>query len=137
MALYDRDLCTVRTGKATWDINIKPDPQGTWAGKQYIVAASLTGSKPPIVLPDGRQIFLLPDVLTVATAMGPFPPFLTNNVATLDPFGVNTAKLNLTALGTAANGNLIHFCGVVLDPKAPSGIAWVFEPCAFFIDVQP
>ena len=137
MPLYQRGIATHRTGKGTWDIYIKPDPQGTFAGKSYVVAASLAGGRPAIPLPDGREIFLVPDVLTVATAMGPFPPFLTGNVGVLDPFGRATAKLNLGALGTTANGNVIHFCGVVIDAAAPGGIGWVFDPWAFSIDVLP
>lgn len=137
MPLYDRDLCTIRTGKTTWDIKIKPDPVGLFSNKTYIVAASLTAGKPAIVLPDKRQIFIFPDMLTIATVQGAFPPFLTGNVGTLNAFGVATAKLDLKLLGTAANGTILHFCGVVLDPAAPSGIGWVLEPWAFLINVLP
>jgi len=135
--LYQRDLCTVRTGKATWDILINPDPLGSFANKSYIVAASLLGASPPIPLPDGRQIFITPDLLTVATITNPYPPLLVGNIGKLSPFGLGTAKLDLKLLGTAANGNVIHFCGVILDPAAPSGIGWVLDPWAFVIDVQP
>lgn len=137
MPLYDRDLCTMRTGKATWDIRIKPDPAGIFGGKPYIVAVSLAGGKPAIVLPDKREIFILPDMLTVGTVRGGFPPLLTGNVGMLDVFGTATAKLDLTLLGTAANGSIAHFCGVVLDPASPSGIGWVLEPWAFLINVLP
>jgi len=137
MALYDRDLCTVRTGKGTWDLNIKPDPGGSLGGLGYVVAASLAGGKPAAVLPDGREIFLLPDVISVATVLGPFPPFLTKNIGLLDTFGVATAKLDFSSLGTAANGNVVHFCGLIQDPNHPTGIGWVLEPWAFVIDVLP
>ena len=61
----------------------------------------------------------------------------TGNIGKLDPFGVAKARIDLSLLGTGANGTVIHFCGVVLDPAAPSGIAWVLEPWAFVIDVEP
>jgi hypothetical protein len=129
--LYTNDLNTSRTGARTWDINISPGG-GMWGSKNYIIAASLTGAaKIPVA---GRELFISPDVLTLATIAGPFPPFLTGNVGALDPFGNAKAKLNLQALGLAANGNVLHFAGVVLDPAAPGGIAHVFQPWAFVIN---
>lgn len=36
-----------------------------------------------------------------------------------------------------ANGTVVHFCGLVLDPRAPSGIARVTDRHAFVADVIP
>ncbi len=62
---------------------------------------------------------------------------MTGNTGQLNVQGKGIARLNLTRLGTAANGLTIHFCAVVYDPVAPSGIAWVCDPWAFVVNVQP
>jgi len=100
-----------------------------------VVAAGWNGARPPVVLPDGREIILLPDGLTMLSARGPVPPFLVGNVGVLDATGAATAKLDFATVGKALNGITFHFCGVVLDPGAPQGIAWVLEPWAFVVDV--
>jgi len=127
--LYQRDLCSVKTGTMRWDILINPDPTGALGllGKPYVLAASLTGASPPITLPGGRQIFLVPDLLTYLTLQGSLPPLLTGNHGVLATNGA-TAKLDTRLLGQAARGVVVHFCGAVLDPQAPGGIAWVLDP---------
>jgi len=135
LPLYGLDLVTVRTGKATWDIRINPGDR-RFPGQVYAVAASLQSASLTIPVPGGRELFLLPDALTAITARGPFWPFLTGNHGVLDSSGRATARLDLSALGSAANGTLIHFAGVILDPKAPGNIAWVLEPWAFVVDVR-
>ena len=136
LPLYDRDLSTRRTGKATWDLAVNPG-NGLLAGKTFVVAASLTGAVPATRLAGGRELFLVADALTVLSAQGPVWPFLTGNVGTLDAGGRAVARLNLAALGTAYNGTVIHFAGVVLDDPAPGGIAWVLDPWAFTVRVMP
>jgi len=32
------------------------------------------------------------------------------------------------------DGTILHFCGIILDPNAPHGIAWILEPWAFVIN---
>lgn len=136
LPLHERDLCTLRSGKATWQVSVNPSLPRL-SGHSFVLLASLAGATPPIRLPDGRQIFLRPDEITRATANGPLPPLLTGNLGTLDHRGMALANLDLTALGTAANGTVIHFAALVLDPAAPSGIAWVCEPWAFVVNVMP
>jgi len=135
LPLFDRDLCTRRTGKATWDLLINPGC-GSHAGKAFVVAASLAGARPAAQLPDGREIFLLPDPLTDLSVRGLLFPFLTGNLGELDPSGRGVARINLGQLGTAANAMVVHFAGVILDTGAPSGIAWVLDPWAFVVDVK-
>jgi len=132
--LYDRDLSSVRTGKGTWAMIFNPG-QGARAGMPFLVAASILPSR--VTLPDGREIVLGLDWLSVLSVAGAIPPYLTGNTGTLDASGRATAKVDMSSIGTAANGLVLHFCGAVLDPKAPSGIAWVADPHAFVIDVQP
>jgi len=136
LPLYDRDLGTRRTGKATWDLYINPGA-GSFALKSYIIAASLMPPRPGATLPDGRNIFIGFDFLTGLTASAPFAPFFTGNIGNLDAKGRATAKIDLALFGDQANGTVVHFCGLVLDPQAPSGIAWVTDPHAFVVDVIP
>lgn len=136
LPLWSRDLGSRRTGKSTWDLFINPGA-GLHAGRPFLIAASLKRSRPGLKLADGRQIFIGVDSLALLTAQGPVPPFLTGTHGTLDTTGVGTAQINLGRLGTKANGRVLHFCAVVLDPHAPSGIAWVCDPHAFVIDVLP
>jgi hypothetical protein len=135
--LWKRDIGSIRTSRSAWRVSVAPEKPGLLAGKTFVLAASL--ASPPsggIALPDGRQIFIGLDTLTMLTVKGPLPPFLTGNLGTLDANGRATASLDLTALGKAANGFVLHFCGVVLDRAAPGGIGWVCDPHAFVIDVQ-
>ncbi len=134
--LFQRDLSTRRTGKARWDLNIRPR-SGWLAGRFCVVAAGLQGVAPPIQLPDGREIHLSPDLLTWLTLGWGLPPFIVGNRTMLDLNGEATARIDLTLLGSAANGTVIHFAGVVLDQAAPNGIAWVLEPWAFVVNVLP
>lgn len=137
LPLYNRDLGSRRTGKATWDLFVNPGG-GLHAGRPYLIAASFTAPHRGLKLPDGRQVFLGMDGLALATAQGPIPPLLTGTHGTLNPTsGVGKARIDLTQLGRAFNGRVLHFCAVVLDPTAPSGMAWVCEPHAFVIDVLP
>jgi len=133
--LYERDLCTRKTGDRKWDILINPDPTGALGleGKRYVVAVSRKGATPPITFPDGRQLFLRPDILTLLSFLGPVPPLLTGNHGRLTAKGA-TAKLNARRLGPTAKGLVLHLSGLVYDCKAPCGIAWVLEPCAVRID---
>jgi len=134
--LHTRDLATLRSGAATWHLAVNPG-NPAFAGKPYVIAASLTGARPAVVLADGRELFLRPDALTALSVTGPVPPFLTHNTGVLGLRGSAVANLDFSSVGTAFNGTVIHFCGVVLDPTASHGIAWVLEPWAFVVDVLP
>jgi hypothetical protein len=135
LPLWNRDLGSLRTGRGQWAVSIAPDKPKAFAGRPFVLAASLTPPSPGgIVLPDGRQIFIGIDVLTVLTLAGPVPPFLTGNTGNLDANGRATAKLDLSSLGKAANGIVLHFCAAVPDPNAPAGLAWVCDPHALVID---
>lgn len=134
--LFRRDLATRRSAKSTWDVLINPGG-GILAGKSFVVGASLSGARPPVRVAGGRELFLVPDSLTVLTVQGPLPPFLTGNHGVLDAGGRGRARLDLGLLGTSANGVVVHLGGLILDPAAPGGVAWVLDPWAFVINVQP
>jgi len=133
--LFERDLATFRTGKATWDVGVSPG--SVHAGRSFVVAASLSGARPPVLMPDGREVYLVPDPLTALTVTGMSGPFLTRNIGTLGVRGTGIAKLDFRAVGPALNGLVIHLAAVVLDAAAPNGIAWVTEPWAFVVNVLP
>ena len=133
--LYERDLATVRTGRATWDVVVNPG-QGAFSGKAFHLAASLVPPRPPITLADGREIFIGSDGLLLMTLAGDVPPFFTGVAGVLDAQGQARARLNFQALGKSGNGAVIHLAGVILDPAAPQGIAWVLDPWAFVIEVR-
>jgi len=134
--LYQRDLTTMRTGKATWSIRVNPG-NGAFAGKSYVVAASLSGARPAAALPDGRQVYLVPDAVTRLSLLGGLAPFLTGNQGTLDHQGQAGARLDFSLAGTNLNGLVIHLCGLIVDPTAPYGTAWILEPWAFVVNVLP
>jgi len=134
--LHQRDLATVRTGKATWSIQVNPE-NGAFAGKAYVVAASLSGARPAVALPDGRQVYLVPDALTQLSLAGGLAPFLTGNQGTLDSQGRASGRLDFSLAGTNLNGLVIHLCGLIVDPTAPYGAAWILEPWAFVVNVLP
>jgi len=136
LPLYDRDLGSRRTGRATWSLFVNPGA-GSHAGKNFVVVASLAPPRPGLKLPDGRDLFIGFDSLTALSSAGSIPPFLVGNIGTLDVQGVGMGRIDLTLLGRGANGTVIHFCGVILDSAAPNGVAWVLDPHAFVIDVMP
>lgn len=129
---HGRDLATERAGAGTWDVHVNPGG-GRFAGRSFVVAASLAGARPAAVLPDGRELFLRPDPLAALTAQGPLPPYFTGNIGVLDAQGVGRARIDLSRFGQALDGIVLHLCGVILDPAAPSGIAWVLDPWALVV----
>ena len=132
--LYANDLNTTRTGNRKWNVNINPG-NGLHAGKNFVLTLSLTGVM-KVPLPDGREFFLLPDQASDLAISGKLAPILTGNIGKLDSSGKATAVLDLTFLGTAANGNVVHLAAAVLDPRAPVGIAHVCQPWPFVINCR-
>ncbi len=138
--MHDADLVTARTGKATWQLRIAPDPTGpTFANRPFVVLACLApvSRNAPIVVPGRRELFFNFDALARLTLSGQAAPFLRDTIGLLDASGRANATIDLRLLGTAANGLVVHFAGFVIDAAAPGGIGWVLEPWAFPIDVIP
>lgn len=134
--LGGRDLCSVRTAKGTWDLRIDPGTPAL-ANKTFLCVASILPPTAPIAVPDGREVFIGFDPLMMATVMGPMPPFFTGNIGSLDAFGRASATVDFSSVGGQLNGFVLHFCAIILDPAAPSGIAWVTNPHALEVDVLP
>lgn len=134
--LFTRDVTTVRTGKATWDLVVRP-AGGLFPGKSFRAVVSAAWPRPPLLLPDGRELFVGIDLFSLISASGPIPPFFTGNGGMLDPSGTGRARLDFSSIGEQLDGAVLHFAAIVIDPAAPSGIGWVCEPWAFAVDVRP
>ena len=123
--LGSRELQTVRIANGQYDLrfNVPAD-----AGKAFVAGLSFTGITPALPLPDGRRIPLVMDTFTIASINGWLVPFLTGNVGTLDAFGKATGKLDVSAMYNVVKGLRLWTILVVLDPKAPLGIASICDP---------
>ena len=102
------------------------------AGKGYVLAMSLTGCQPGIVIPDGRTIPLMPDLFTVLTTQGPLGNILTGNMGMLGASGEAFAHLDANPLGLAARGIRVWVAAVSLG--GPSGISQISHPLLFVLD---
>ena len=123
--LYRRNVHSNATGKGTWDVGIRIPEDGA---RSYVLAVSSSGVRPGITFPDGRVASLNADVLTYVCLTTGLAPFLTNTAGTLNAQGMATAKLDLSAIGPAANGVLLYFEALTLDPAAPLGIKTITDP---------
>ena len=123
--LYRRNVHSYATGKGTWNIGITipEDP-----GKPYILAVSASGVRPGIPFPDGRLACLNLDTITYVGLTTGLAPYVTNTSGTLSALGRATAKLDLSSLGPVANGVLLFFDVITLDPAAPLGIKTITDP---------
>jgi hypothetical protein len=123
--LYRRNLASTATGKGTWGIviNIPED-----AGFPYVMGVSLSGVRPGLRLPDGRQINLTLDTFTVFGLQYGLAPFVLGSTGVLNAQGLAAGQLNLAPLGKAGNGLRVYFEVVTLDPKAPLGIRTITDP---------
>ena len=62
----------------------------------YIAALSVTGVRPPVVLPDGRRIRFSPDAITRASLAGRLAPFFTGHTGFLDASGRAIARIDVS-----------------------------------------
>lgn len=97
-AVWDRsrNISTVKTGAATWDIKLDFPGEG---GRLYLLGLSVTGTRPPTTIPsDGRKLFLNMDVLSDLTVNNLLHGIFHPGPGMLDANGRATARLNLAAL---------------------------------------
>jgi len=123
--LYRRNVHSYATGKGTWNIGITIPED---AGKTYVMAVSASGVRPGIPFADGRLASLTPDTITIVGLTSGLAPYLTNTMGTLSAQGKATAKLNLSSFGPVANGVILFFDVMTLDPAAPLGIKTITDP---------
>ena len=123
--LRGRNLQTVRTQPGLYEVRLSFQDTPV---RPYILAASLGGLGPALMVPDGRSVNLAPDALFFYTLHREFSPWLTGNHGTLNLLGEAKARLDLRGLGTKVNGTRIWLAAFILDPSAPSGILTISDP---------
>ena len=115
-----RHTQTVKTGVDRWQIRFSAP---LFPGRAYAVAAGVSGVAPGLALPDGRTINLNPDPLFLLTAQNRIPAVFNPGPGLLDSRGEAAGVLDLSGLGRP--GLPLWIAWVVLDPLAPSGVAYV------------
>lgn len=98
------------------------------ASRPYVVGLSFSGPRPGPVLKDGRIIPLVPDALTTFCLQGGIPGILRGTTGILDPTGVAQVSVHLNGFGSALRGTRIWAAALVLDSKAPAGVAAIAGP---------
>jgi len=129
--LYRRNLFGVRTGRGTWDIGLAVPED---ARRGYLMTMGGSGVRPGIVLPDGRRINLVVDLLTLFGLTIGYGNFLQGHLGVLNAEGRATARLDLSGFGPAMNGTRFHFVAVTIDPAAPLGLKTITDP--FVLEVE-
>jgi hypothetical protein len=93
----------------------------------YVLAAGASGVRPGIALPDGRNINLNFDVVVFTTVNNLLPGIWNGGPGVLDANGEAKGSLDLSAFPIPATGvgQPLWIVMAVLDPKAPSGFAYL------------
>jgi len=118
-----RTIQPVRTAPGRYTLRFSFPGQ---AGLGYVAGLSLSGVRPGIPLADGRIILLNPDVLLFLSVNNLLPGIFNVGPAVLDKNGEAQGTLDVSALPPL--GIPVHLVVLVLDPRAPAGIAVVSDP---------
>ena len=94
-----------------------------FAGYPYVIACGVSGVRPGIGLADGSRINLVPDAVTGLTAGNLIPAIWNPGPGVLDAAGGARAGLDLRGVGRL--GTPLWIAWVVLDPKSPTGFAYL------------
>lgn len=121
-----RHVQTLMTAPKKWQMRISCP---NYAGKSYVAAVSISGYKPAIPLPDGRKIYLRPDNLTQPSLNGWLKPVFDPGPGKLDANGEAVGGLDFSSLPSI--GLPMWISVLVLDPKAPNGIAYIPDTFVF------
>jgi len=119
---------TYKTGPRQWDVRVSCP---RFPIKQYVMVASLTGVRPGITLPDGRTINLAPDFYTQMSLLGLLKPFFDPGPQVLDKNGEAQGKIDLRLFPDT--GLRMWIAVAVIDPAAPSGIAYLPDTDVFWM----
>jgi hypothetical protein len=117
-----------------WTMDRRPDDRSLRVsfpgegGRSYVAALSVTGIRPGPVLPDGRVIPLIVDGLVSQSLNGGIPGVLENTVGVLNATGEARVKVHVNRFGATLKGLRLWAATLVLDAKAPSGVAAVVGP---------
>ena len=133
------DLLRRDSRHLTWFMNRPPHDRTlqlsfpSESGRPYVVGLSLNGAHPGSLLPDGRTIPLNFDAVTTLCVNGGVPGMIYGTVGTLDASGLAVVRIDVTLVAPILKGLRVVAAAVVLDPKAPSGLANVSGATGFTI----
>lgn len=133
------DLLRKQSRHLTWFMNKAPHDRRlvlsypAEAGRPYVLGLSMSGASPGVPLADGRTLPLNPDALTAVCAKGGIPGVVTGTIGYLGTSGSATAHIDVTRFAKILKGMRVVASAVVLDPKAPSGIAIVSNVTGFTV----
>ncbi len=130
--LYRKNVSSARGNAAgQWTLYVHVPEDAT---KRYNLVVGASGVRPGVGFASGRTAYLNPDILTFTGLTFGLAPFLqtTSNPGslrgTLDNLGKDTATLDLSALGPAANGTRLWFLVLTEDSSAPEGFGTITDP---------
>jgi hypothetical protein len=115
-----RHTQTVLTGKRKWKVLFSAPK---FPGKNFVAMMGLSGVRPGIPLPDGRNINLNFDALGYVTLMNLIPAIWSGGSGTLDASGEAVGSLDLSIIPQL--GMPAWIAWLIYDPAAPGGIAYV------------
>ena len=121
IAFYQsRHTQTLKMAPHKWQILLSaPD----FPGKNYALVASISGVRPGIALPDGRNININLDQALLLTLYNMMPALWNSGPGRLDANGEARGTLDLSYFGRLDLPLWIAW--LVLDPMAPGGIAFI------------
>jgi hypothetical protein len=119
-----RHIQTVKIGTGRWQVHLSCSD---YPGKAYVLVLSAVGYRPGVTLPDGRQIHLNLDLLSVLSLQNALRPLFDPGPLTLGPTGAATAQIDVSSLPPVDVP--IWMALGVLDPKAPCGLAFLPDTC--------
>jgi hypothetical protein len=129
--LFRRNVFSRALAPGRWELGVHVPED---AGRLFLLAAGVSGVRPGLALPDGRTVALVTDVVTLTGLFFGLRPFVGETLGKLDASGRAATTLDLRTLGPAANGALLWFVVLTLDPAAPAGIATVTDPLVFPVE---
>jgi len=115
-----RHVQSASAGYRKWQLRISCPNH---PGKAYAIALSARGYRPPIPLPDGRKIYLVPDHLTPLSISNRLMPFFNPGPGVLDGQGTALATIDTSLLGKL--NTPLWIAVAILDPAAPFGLAYL------------
>ena len=116
-----RHIQTVKTAPGKWNLYISC-PQ--FPNKGYAAAISSAGYRPPIPLPSGRKIHLVPDDFTILSLRNWLQPYFNPGPLVLDAGGEAKGSIDISRL-PPLGGIPIWIAVAVIDAAAPDGIAYL------------
>lgn len=121
MPYRGRHIASTRVRPNIWDLHFSaPD----YPNKAYVAGVGVSGVRPAVRLLDRRRIWLKPDQITAMSISGQLRPLFDPGPLILDSNGEAKGRLDVSTL-PRLGGQPIWIALLVIDPKAPGGIAFI------------